>query len=74
VAASRIPRPGTKYGPCKEACAHIDCKAQREEAKTNCEFCHSAIGFGREFYYLSADDLAHAECYERHIEEEQCGK
>ena len=74
MAASRLPAPGTKFGPCPGACAHIDCRSSREEAALRCIYCHEPIGYEREFYALSADDLAHAACYESAVEEEHLGQ
>jgi hypothetical protein len=50
MAAISIPAPGTEYGPCKEACKHIDCEANRSDAAALCSLCKDPIGFETPFY------------------------
>jgi hypothetical protein len=70
MAASRLPAPGTKYGPCIEDCDHIDCQKTRSMAATRCRWCAWPIGYRQDFYQVG-EDLAHASCEERRIELER---
>jgi len=63
MAAGVLPKPGTKYGPCRGKCKHIDCKRTRTEAASLCSFCHQPIGYGVR-YYRSSAGLDHAACAE----------
>lgn len=74
MAASRLPRPGTKLGPCKR-CQHIDCSETRDMAEGVCRICSEPIGYDRRFY---RDDIVgdrgpetkayvHASCLEDSI-------
>lgn len=59
--------PGTKHGPCKDKCHHIDCAATRKMAENKCGYCNKPIGFGERFYELELDGqrcFAHARCAE----------
>jgi hypothetical protein len=64
MAPSALPKPGSKYGPCKTACQHTDCAATRAMADRNCTGCGDKIGYERPFYRDDADDLIHAVCAE----------
>lgn len=64
MAASVIPAPGTKYGPCK-SCKHIDCAESRRMAESICTVCAKPIGY--QVRYCRDDDavegaLAHEGC------------
>lgn len=48
-----LPRPGTEYGPCEEACEHRDCAQTREIAAATCRLCGEPIGYETK---ASADD------------------
>jgi hypothetical protein len=59
MAASTLPEPGTKYGPCVSQrskngvvlnCAHKDCAESRMIARSVCRLCGRAIGYGERFY------------------------
>ena len=39
MAASRLPAPGTEYGPCKNKCQHRDCQQMKDMAETKCGIC-----------------------------------
>lgn len=64
MAAGRLPKPGTQYGPCLVACQHLDCKATREMADTRCFYCGEAIGYEQSFYQQSKNELFHSACLE----------
>lgn len=36
MAASTLPAPGTRFGPCEPQCSHIDCEATRKMAAAIC--------------------------------------
>ena len=61
---SLLPKPGTKTGPCKDECEHIDCAKTRSMAESMCSICDEEIGYERAFY--ASDDepdvLDHAVC------------
>lgn len=40
-----LPAPGTKTGPCADACDHKDCAATRQLAATPCVHCGKPIGY-----------------------------
>ena len=65
MAASIIPKPGSKLGPCKR-CEHIDCRELRTMAESLCHVCHKPIGYGVRYY--RHDDFGgaydHAICVE----------
>jgi hypothetical protein len=72
MGAGRIPRPGTKYGPCSPVvssnsyggppaliyCKHLDCQRSREDAAALCAFCDKAIGYETPFY-SGGEDVRH---------------
>lgn len=66
MAASTIPAPGTKLGPCDKDCKHRDCARNRQDAKEVCRFCRKAIGFGVRYYTdpeaPTPTALVHAAC------------
>lgn len=61
MAASAIPAPGTKYGPCADECEHRDCAANRKMAGCICRICQEPIGYDRrafdEWYDKGNDDM-----------------
>ena len=73
MAAGSIPAPGTKYGPCKNICAHLDCTSNRVIATSVCSYCSKAIGYEKNFY-RDGGGYAHAVCLETAIENEQRAK
>ena len=74
MSASTLYRPGTKTGPCVEACAHRDCGQTRATVAAICKHCDGSIGYDVRFYevFRSADgkdrDYAHATCHEAAVE------
>ena len=62
MAQGRLPQPGSKFGPCKTACAHKDCAATREDAATACRICNEPIGYDTGFYREDGKVLVHASC------------
>ena len=67
MAAGQLPAPGTMFGPCEEACDHIDCKLTRTEARTPCGICWEPIGYDTRFYHDDALGKVHAVCLEDHV-------
>jgi hypothetical protein len=63
MAASALPKPGSKYGPCEDPCQHRDCAETRRMAGRNCAGCAEKIGYERNFY-RDGEDLIHATCAE----------
>lgn len=68
MAASILPAPGSKHGPCADACKHLDCARTRRDAAEVCRLCTRAIGYGVR-YYSDPDAptptaLVHATCLE----------
>ena len=61
---SVIPKPGTRYGPCFDACAHRDCAATRTCAASACVHCGQPIGYAEPYYSVTEprEGLAHADC------------
>jgi hypothetical protein len=71
MAASILPKPGTKFGPCARSrhCAHRDCKETYAMAETPCRLCGSLIGYGVRFIRARLSGaLAHELCVEHAIE------
>jgi hypothetical protein len=67
MAASALPKPGSKYGPCETDCEHRDCAATREMADHNCVGCGDKIGYEIRFYRDDDGDLIHMVCAEENI-------
>ena len=63
MAASVIPKAGSKYGHCEEGCDHIDCAEQRDMASSVCNECDEPIGYEARFY-RDEYGLYHARCLE----------
>ena len=63
MAAGLLSRPGTKHGPCRSRCKHVDCNCSRHDAAAVCRFCKKPIGYGTRFY-REARGLVHAVCLE----------
>ena len=66
MAAGKLDKPGTKYGPCKSECGHIDCAKTRSMAQSVCTICGVAIGYDTRFYLSQTlpDRYDHAICRE----------
>jgi hypothetical protein len=72
MACSVIPKPGSKLGPCKGGCHHVDCRQTIRDAQTVCWFCLKPIGYERAYFRSQAlwsaervsGYLAHADCME----------
>ena len=63
MAAGRLPKPGSKYGPCVRACKHIDCRETRNTAATACRFCDRPIGYDTAYIRARlSSSLAHEAC------------
>jgi hypothetical protein len=50
MAAGVLPKPGTKFGPCKGTCEHRDCAATRSQAASACPSCGKPIEYDTRFY------------------------
>jgi len=50
MAAGILSKPGSKYGPCKFECKHVDCRETREIATSNCTICEGKIEYETRFY------------------------
>jgi hypothetical protein len=63
MAAGTLPKPGSKVGPCKGTCKHLDCAQTKADAATACRFCAKPIGFEKPFNRARFDgSLAHESC------------
>ena len=69
MAAGTIPSPGSKYGPCADACEHTDCAESRTMAGGICHICGEPVGFGKPYFRESGGaeagkgrGLVHAAC------------
>ena len=73
MAAGRIPKPGSQFGPCIEHCKHHDCAAIRYEAKLRCSFCDKPIGYETSYYKgeKGQSKLVHALCLETEIDKQR---
>jgi hypothetical protein len=67
MAAGILPKPGTKLGPCKKECGHIDCLQIRSEAECTCLYCRKKVGYGVRVY-RHGDYMVHARCHEEAAE------
>jgi hypothetical protein len=63
MAAGILPKPGTKLGPCKAKCQHIDCAETRARATSLCLYCRKPVGYGTPVYF-HGDYTVHAICHE----------
>ena len=54
--------PGTKYGPCKEPCNHVDCAASRGQASALCVYCGKPIGYASAWITEQNRSVAHWTC------------
>jgi hypothetical protein len=72
MAAGRLPKPGTEFGPCVEDCNHIDCAETRSMVAVICGHCQKSIGYETRFYKTNNHGeptaLVHANCLEDKIE------
>jgi hypothetical protein len=69
MAAGRLPKPGTEFGPCVEDCKHLDCASTRSMSATICKYCKKPIGYAVRFYQANSwKELFHADCHEDKIE------
>lgn len=63
MAAAKIPAPGTRLGPCIDACGHQDCAAARRHAAMICKRCSEPIGYEQPYYWSPSPPAAsHASC------------
>jgi hypothetical protein len=69
MAPASLPKPGTKYGPCKGPCEHRDCAETRRTAEFACPTCTTPIGYDRLFYKTDGS-YEHAYCAEDRTERE----
>lgn len=69
MAASRLPKPGTEFGPCPDPfCLHVDCQETRAQAASKCRLCGRFISYDVRFYNDPTPPvegaLVHADCLE----------
>jgi hypothetical protein len=66
MAATRVPSPGSTYGPCELGCKHIDCADSRMIAGSVCRLCGEAIHYDVRYYGDpdTAKAFVHACCLE----------
>lgn len=64
-----LPAPGTKLGPCRDACHHVDCGWTRLYAGVVCRYCRKPIGYGTAYYRIggATADLIHEACSDQHV-------
>ncbi len=68
AAAPPLPKPGTEYGPCEEACEHSDCLAMLRTATELCLHCNEPIGYESRWFDMTPLEepvpkiYAHAVC------------
>lgn len=63
MSSGMLPKPGSKLGPCKTKCAHVDCAQTRADAASPCRFCGIPIGYGEHFFRARLGGaLAHEYC------------
>jgi len=63
MAATRLPKPGTRLGPCASPCQHLDCASTRSHAEQPCPVCKAPIGYEVR-YYCHDGVFVHADCEE----------
>jgi hypothetical protein len=69
MAAGVLPKPGSKFGPCRAACKHRDCQQTKRDAFTVCRFCSQSIGYDVRFVRARlSGSLAHESCLESAVE------
>lgn len=72
MAAGLLPKPGTRLGPCRGSCRHLDCAETRRMADTLCDICHKPIGYDALFYRGDTiEHLTHEGCAARLAEHAQ---
>src|SRR5437899_9565048 len=59
MAAGKLPKPGSRNGPCAEECAHTDCRLTKRWAQERCLHCGEAIRYETRFY-RTEEVFAHA--------------
>lgn len=66
MAAGTLATPGSKYGPCKSECKHVDCYETKRMAYSLCDLCGLSIGYDVRFYTNRGrpGELVHARCLE----------
>ena len=70
MAAGILSKPGSKFGPCRKPCAHLDCADTRKISGALCPYCSTPIGYDRRFYATRPDrsgpvvGYEHASCAE----------
>jgi len=62
-----LAKPGSKHGPCKGTCAHVDCAANRKTAEALCPDCGKSIGWNTPFVYYQGKPW-HNSCLEIMVE------
>ena len=62
MAFSRLPSPGTSYGPCPSGCSHVDCAETRRLAACLCPICRRPIGYDNSFSRDAKGQPSHLVC------------
>lgn len=58
-----VPEPGSRLGPCLDACQHKDCAMHRATATEACHFCAKPIGYETPYgTHGWSQSVAHWEC------------
>lgn len=79
MAAGKLPKPGSKHGPCVEDCAHVDCRMTKQWAAEPCVYCGELIGYDTRFCrslvgpWGDMEQFSHAVCEELVAEADQQG-
>lgn len=70
MAASRLPSPGSEFGPCLDECQHRDCAETRKMAAEVCHYCGETIGYERGFFKTD-EGLVHSACLHEAVDQER---
>lgn len=73
MAVGYLAEPGSKYGPCKRGCSHVDCMATRWMAATDCGLCSKPIGYNTGYFQHGEKGLEHSLCSYEAVEARQSG-
>lgn len=60
-----ISKPGSKFGPCKDPCDHLDCKDNRDMINSECELCKKKLEYEEKFFSFQDGTFHHWMCHWR---------